>query len=314
MLDGRPVARINSDLTSGVDLTVAKRLRANAGIAFMGDTKGGAFDIPGELARRMLAAPNPLGRDNADVVKPWYNGLDITRRPRDMWIIDFGCDMPEEDAALYEMPFEYVKQHVRPERLRNNRTSYRERWWLHVEPRPAMRAALRGVARFMVTTTVSKHRVFGWIRGGSLPDHQLIVFAIDEDYVFGVLHSHPHEAWALGLASALEDRPRYTPTTCFETFPFPDPTPEQREAIAAAARALHETRQSKLDADPQLTLTGLYNKRPTWLDNLHRALDAAVLAAYGWPADIADEELLERLLALNLERAAEEEQGLVRRP
>ena len=132
------------------------------------------------------------------------------------------------------------------------------------------------------------------------------MFATDEHLVFGVLHSRAHETWSLRVGSSLEDRTRHTPTTCFETFPFPNPTPEQRDAIAAAAKALHETRQSALDNNPKLTLTALYNARPTWLANLLATLDAAVLAAYGWPADIGDEELLARLLALNLERAAGE--------
>ncbi len=313
-LDDQAVNRINADLTSGSDLTEAKRLRANANLSFMGDTKGGAFDIDGDLAAKMLAAQNPLGRTNADVVKPWVNGMDITRRPRSMWIIDFGVDMPEREAALYEMPFEYVREHVLPIRRENRRDAYRERWWIHVEPRPAMRKALAGLTRYAATLTVAKHRLFAWLPCEVLPDHQLIVFPREDDHFLGVLHSRPHKVWALCLASSLEDRPRYIPSDCFETFPFPMPTDEQRDAIAAAAKALHETRQSALDADEKLTLTGLYNKMPTWLANLHRDLDRAVFAAYGWDPGISDEELLENLLTLNLERAEEEERGIVRKP
>jgi type II restriction/modification system DNA methylase subunit YeeA len=304
-LDGQPVATINPDLTSGLDLSQAKRLTENLGIAFMGDTKGGAFDIPGTLARSWLKAPNPLNRCNADVLKPWYNGLDVTRRPRDMWIIDFGVDMPETEAALYELPFEYVTHQVKPERLKNNRAAYRERWWLHVEPRRGMRLAFAPLSRYIATPQVARHRVFAWLPVEVLPDHKLIVFARDDDYFFGVLHSRVHELWSLRTCSwqGAGNDPVYTPTTCFETFPFPEPDEAQREAIAKAAKALHETRQSALDANPKLTLTALYNQRPTWLANLHADLDAAVLAAYGWPADIGDEALLAGLLALNLARA-----------
>jgi hypothetical protein len=177
-----------------------------------------------------------------------------------------------------------------------------------------MRAALAPLSRYIATSLTAKHRFFVWLAETVTPDCQLIVVARDDDYYFGVLHAKAHTAWAARAGGTLEDRPRYNPTTCFETFPFPTPTEDQRAAIAAAAAKLHETRQSALDQDPALTLTALYNKRPTWLDNLHRALDAAVLDAYGWPADIGDEELLTRLLALNLERAAEETQGIVRRP
>lgn len=118
-LDGRRVQTINANLTSGADLTKACRLPENEGVAFIGDQKAGAFDIPGELARRMLASPNPDGRTNSDVVRPWVNGLDLTRRPRDMWIVDFGTNMPIEEAALHEAPFEYAKLNVMPNRILN---------------------------------------------------------------------------------------------------------------------------------------------------------------------------------------------------
>jgi hypothetical protein len=126
----------------------------------MGDTKGGAFDIDGATARAMLGAPlNPNGRPNSDVVRPWVNGLDVTRRPRDMWIVDFGVNMTEDEAALYELPYEYVRQHVKPERMNNNRAAYRERWWIHMETRPALRAAIETKAQFIATPTVAKHRL-----------------------------------------------------------------------------------------------------------------------------------------------------------
>jgi hypothetical protein len=134
----------------------------------------------------------------------------------------------------------------------------------------------------------------------------------DDDYTFGVLHSRVHELWARGTGTQLrevESGFRYTPTTCFETFPFPRPTDEQREAIAVAARRLVELRDGWLNppglSDEELgkrTLTNLYNQRPTWLANAHATLDAAVLAAYGWPPDLPVDEILARLLELNLSR------------
>ena len=146
----------------------------------------------------------------------------------------------------------------------------------------------------------------------------MIAFACDDDYTFGVLHSSIHELWSRASGTQLrevESGFRYTPTTCFETFPFPQPTSEQREAIAEAARNLNELREGWLNpegaAESELkkrTLTNLYNARPTWLQLAHQQLDKAVSEAYGWPDDMADPEILERLLALNLERA--EQQGL----
>ena len=112
----------------------------------MGDTKGGQFDIPGELARQWLRLPtNPNGRPNADVLKPWVNAMDLTRRPSDKWIVDFGWDMAKAQAALYEAPFGHVKEHVWPMRQRNRRESYRLNWWRHVEPRQGMWRGARGL-------------------------------------------------------------------------------------------------------------------------------------------------------------------------
>ena len=342
MLDGTHVTAINSDLTVGIDMTRARILTENLDVSYMGDTKGGAFDISGESARDLLKQPiNVNGRANSEVVLPWLNGSDITGRSRGMFIIDFGTDMSADDAAFFQEPFRHVDKHVRPTREKNKRKAYRERWWIHVEPRPAMRRSLALLPRFVITPTLAKHRLFTWLSAPTLPDHQLIAIARDDDYAFGVLHSRPHELWSLRMGTSLEDRPRYTPTTTFETFPFPWPlstpdealTPEQREhcdAIGKAARELDEKRRLWLNppewvravpdvisslpprllpvdehAEQQLkqrTLTNLYNERPTWLANLHATLDTAVCAAYGWPSDVTDDHILERLLALNQER------------
>ncbi len=145
-----------------------------------------------------------------------------------------------------------------------------------------------------------------------MPHNATIAFARDDDYFFGVLHSQVHELWALRMGTSLEDRPRYTPSSTFETFPFPNPDEKQREEISAAAKRLDEQRRNWLNPEganeaelKKRTLTNLYNARPTWLQNAHARLDAVVYAAYGWPTDLADEEILKNLLALNLERAKE---------
>jgi hypothetical protein len=307
-LDGRSVGSINSDLTTGVDLTRAGRLAENLGVAFIGDQKSGPFDVPGAVARAWLRTPNPDGRDNRDVVRPWVNGLDLTRRPRDMWIVDFGSTMACEEAALYEAPFEHVRREVLPAREASGIGV--SDWWLHWRPRPEMREAALGLERLIVTPRVSKYRLFVWVPVETLPDSAVVAIARGDDYTFGVLHSRVHEVWALAQGTQLETRPRYTPTTTFETFPFPRPTDARRDAIAEAARDLDRLRTGWLnppglsDADlAKRTLTNLYNARPTWLAQAHNRLDAAVLAAYAWPADIDREELLARLLALNLARA-----------
>ena len=350
-LNALPVPVIRTDLTSSAtDMTTARRLPENAGVAFMGDTKGGAFDVPGHVAREWLLLPsNANGRPNADVLRPWANGMDVARRPSDTWIIDFGWSMSEAEAAFYAAPFGHVVEHVRPVREKNKRDAYARDWWRHVEPRPGMHAALNGLPRFIVTPEVAKHRVFSWVRPPVLPDHKLQVIARADDAMFGLLQSRLHQIWALAVGSwhGVGNDPRYTIGTCFGTFPFPDDlTPNLpattyaanplAQAIAAAARELVEKRDRWLnppelvDIVPEVvpgfpdrllpknekaaailksrTLTNLYNQRGTpagtWLDNLHRRLDEAVAAAYGWPADLLDDEVLARLLALNHARAA----------
>jgi hypothetical protein len=362
VLDGHPVGEVFGDLTgrNGVDLTKAASLVENRGAAFMGDTKGGAFDVPGALARQWLEIPtNANGRHNADVVRPWANGMDIVRRPSDTWIVDFGWNMGEAEAAYYAAPFAHVLAQVRPIRSKNNRETYRRFWWRHVEPRPGMVTRLDRLMQFIVTPTVAKHRVFQWMRHPTLPDHQLIAIALDDDTSFGILHSRYHEIWALrtGTWLGVGNDPRYTPSTTFETFPFPSGlTPNlpaasyaadpRAQAIAAAAHDLVEKRDSWLNPPdlvervPEVvpgfpdrivprnamaaavlktrTLTNLYNTRGTpegtWLDNLHRALDEVVADAYGWPADLSDDEILSRLLDLNRARAADARNGGVEPP
>ena len=228
-LDGEVVDAVHADLTArrgdaGVDLTGVERLYRNMGVAFMGDTKGGPFDVPGEQAREWLREPaNPNGRPNSDVLGPWMNGMDVTRRPSDKWIVDFGWNMVREEAALYEAPFQHAKEHVYPMRQRNRRESYRDYWWRHVEPRQGMWRALDGLSRYIATPRVAKHRLFTWLDTRIRPDSQLIVIARDDDVTFGILHSRFHEAWSLRLGTSIGkgNDPRYTPTTTFETFPFP---------------------------------------------------------------------------------------------
>ncbi|HLF78189.1 MAG TPA: DNA methyltransferase, partial [Dehalococcoidia bacterium] len=322
-LNSHRVKSINSNLTSEADLTTARRLAENASIGFIGDVKVGSFDLTPDEASSMLGqGGNPNNRPNSDVIRPWINGMDITRRPRSMWIIDFPPRGSIEEAAQYEAPFEYVTGKVKPLRDGSKRKPYRERWWIHAEPVIAMRDAIAPLRRFLITPILTKHRLFVWREAPTLPDHQLVVFARADDYFFGVLHSSVHEWWARAQGTQLrevESGFRYTPTTCFETFPFPwppgqEPAGDARvQAIAAGAADLDKLRNNWLNppegslGEDELklrTLTILYNQRPTWLDNAHRKLDEAVFAAYGWPATLTREEVLERLLALNQARAA----------
>ncbi|MEO5960459.1 MAG: DNA methyltransferase, partial [Opitutaceae bacterium] len=253
VLDGKPVPTINSNLSAAADTTRAVRLGALTGIAFMGDTKGGAFDVDEAPVLRWLKQPNPHGSPNSDVLVPWANGLVVTRRMPPIWIIDFG-QRSEVEAANYAAPFDHVREHVLPERRKNKRETYAKHWWRHVEARPAMLRALNGRPRFLASVAVSKHRLFAWLEQPLLPDHQLFAFANSEDWFFGILHSRVHEAWARAQGTQVLEREsgfRYTATTCFETFPFPfelrppPPAPTQADVDAA-----HHYFMAKEDAAP----------------------------------------------------------------
>jgi len=344
-LDGNVLSGINADLTpAGLDLTKSKKLPENRDCCFYATVKAGKFDIDGVTARDWIRLPNPHGKPNSKVVKPWANAMEVTRRSSDKWVVDFGADMTLADAAMYEAPFDYVLRMVKPERDKTRRDKYRNVWWLFAEPIPGMRLALKKLRRYAATPALAKHRLFVWMPIQMVPDHALMVVARDDDEAFGILHSRVHELWALRMGTSLEDRPRYTPTTTFETFPFPEGLtpnllPENYTnphgiAIAEAAKRLNQLRENWLNPPEwiqripeivpgfpdriqakrghendlkQRTLTNLYNARPAWLQYAHNALDAAVAKAYGWTdytPVMLDEEILRRLLELNQRRAS----------
>jgi type II restriction/modification system DNA methylase subunit YeeA len=349
-INGVEVASINADLTTGLDLTKAKSLKENVGAAFLGIQKSGPFDIPGAVAREWVALPaNPNGVSNSQVLRPYWNGDDITGRPRDVWFIDLPLGLSEADAALYEKPYAHIATTADEggKLVRQLRAELGERagprWWEPHWPRSDMRAKIAGRERYLATPETALHRLFVWLHGKVLADKNLIVIPDADDVVFGILQSNAHSLWTLRKGSDLQDRPRYTHTSVFATFPFPEgltpniPAADYADdpravAIAEAARDLNAKREAWLNPadlvriEPEVvpgypdrilpvsdeaakvlktrTLTNLYNQRPEWLAMAHHRLDAAVAAAYGWPADLTDDQVLEHLFALNQERAA----------
>lgn len=327
-LDGAEVAEVFADLTAhSADVSKALPLAENAALIFQGMKFVGDFPITSELARTWLAAPlNPNGKGNTEVVKRWFTGLDITRRPDERWVVDFGSVLPLADAMLFEGPFGHVEAAVRPQRQLVRRENHKANWWRFGEARPGMRRALQSLSRYLATPEVAKHRIFTWVPAQIVPTGSIYAIARDDDTSFGILHSRFHELWSLRMGTFLGvgNDPRYTPSTTFETFPFPQSlTPDipaagyaadpRAQAIAAAAARLNELRENWLNppdlvrrvpevvpgypdrilpvddkAEKELkkrTLTNLYNARPAWLDHVHKALDEAVAGAYGWGDD-----------------------------
>lgn len=285
---------------------------------------------------------NPNGRSNADVLRPIVSGGDIAQARRPSWVVDF-TGLSESDAAFFEGPFEHVREIVHPVRDLNRRKLYRQNWWLFSESRPGFRAATAGLRRFAATPKVSRHRFFVWLPRPVIPDNLVIAIARDDYTTFGILNSSYHERWSLACCAWIGsgNDPTYTPTTTFETFPFPEgltPNIPAKEyaadpraiRIAEAAKRLDDLRRAWLNPadlvriEPEVvpgypdrilpkdqnaaailakrTLTNLYNERPQWLIDAHNVLDRAVADAYGWPEHIATEHALEKLLEFNLAR------------
>jgi hypothetical protein len=227
-LNGLLVQQITADLQDAAsgDMTKALLLDENAGVAFQGPVKVGAFDIPGSLARQWLTSPSVGGVSNANVLKPWANGQDLTRRPSDTWIVDFGASMSESEAMLFEQPFEHIARHVKPQRMAQNDVGRKKNWWLHGRTGDDMRASLQGLNRYIATARVAKHRFFVQLAKQVWPDSRLYAIARADDTTFGILSSRIHEVWSLAQASIHGDgadggRPTYNAKSCFETFPFP---------------------------------------------------------------------------------------------
>ena len=227
-LNGRPVPEVYADLTAPasasqqLDLSLATVLRESRGHALEGMRKDGPFDVDGALARSWLQAPNVHGIGNAAVLLPRTNGRDFAARQEDGWVIDFGA-MSLQEARMFEAPFAYVEAIVRPERELNRDRQRREKWWLFGRSNELLRGAMANLPRVIATVRHSKFRSFRWIDASRSPDTALVVVARADDVTLGLLHTRLHELWSLrmGTSIGVGNDPRYTPSSCFDTFPFP---------------------------------------------------------------------------------------------
>lgn len=273
-LDGIEVEAIHADLTADIDLTKTPKLRENLNRSYQGVTPSASvkrgvreklglpdasFNLEGNEARKILQEPSTInGEPMAAVVRPYLITDDITSRPLDRFIVNF-VGRNETAAAMFEKPFAAIAN-VRLHRPHTDRFNDFKKypWWQFAWPRPEMFAALKGLSRYISITRVSKHHLCVWTSATVTPGDALVVVARDDDTTIGVLQSRIHEVWSLRQGSALTDRPRYTHTTCFETFPFPEGlTPnipaveyeanEIAKAIAEAARELVNLRNHYLN-------------------------------------------------------------------
>ena len=253
-------------------------------------------------------------------------------------VIDlFGLDA-DEVRRRYPEVYQHVAETVKPERDGNNRATYKDNWWIFGEPRRELRPALVRLPRYIATPVTQKHRIFQFLDADILPDDALMVIAESSAVILGFLSSRTHRIWTSANSTSLGvyiGDVRYIKSRCFDPFPFPLASAPQKKRIGVIAEELDLHRKRVLADHAHLTLTGLYNVLerlragtssaqldPTErrifddglvliLKELHEELDGAVAQAYGWPADLAAEEVLARLVSLNKQRAQEEARGLV---
>jgi hypothetical protein len=340
---------IHADLKCGANVAGAVKLRANEGISNRGVIPHGAgFTVTPEQAEA-LGLGTVVGLDRR--IRPYRNGRDLADRPRGVSVIDLYGMTADEVRAQYPAVFQWLLERVKPDRDQNPRPRRRDLWWRFAEDQPRLRSSLNGLPRYIATGHVAKHRFFQWLDGAIVPDDKLIAIAVRDSLLLGILSSQVHVQWALATGGTLEDRPVYSKSACFEAFPFAaedtGATPSVLDRIRSLAEQLDAHRKARQAAHADVTLTGMYNVLDKLrrgealsdrdrlindhglvavLKSLHDELDAAVLAAYGWTdlqsalANFADTEahsvavgeLLQRLVALNAKRAAEESLGTVR--
>lgn len=303
-LNDNPATDIDTRLTDAVHLDRAQKLPQNADICFEGVKKGGPFDLTPQYAALMLADSNPNGKPNSDVVKRYVIGRDLNGKPQERWLIDFGT-MPESDAKLYAMPYQHCLTHVKPQRAGNREKRLREQWWQHRRSGNDVKQVIAPLARYVGTCQVSKHRVFHFIDADITPDCTIDTFGREDDHFLGILESRFHKIWTAAIGTQLRENEsgrRYIISECFEKFPFPTPAESQRQAVAQAARTLDDQRRNVCQPNGiyRRSMTSLYNENPPWLQTAHAELNAAVADAYGWPADLEDDEILRQLVRLNL--------------
>jgi hypothetical protein len=325
--------RIQADLTVGANVAGAVELKANGGISSRGVQTIGAGFIVTRAQAEALGLGKVAGLDRH--IRGYRNGRDLTATPRDALVIDLFGLAADEVRAKYPTVYQWVLERVKPERDANRDLAIQKSWWLHGRPRPELRNMLAGLPRYIATVETAKHRFFQFLDAAILPDNKLINVALDDAYFLGVLSSRTHVCWALATGGHLGvgNDPVYVKTRCFETFPFPDASAAQRARIRELGEQLDAHRKARQAEHAGLTMTGMYNVLEklraggaltakekaiheqglvSVLRQLHEDLDAAVAEAYGWPAELDDAQLLERLVALNAARAAEKARGKIR--
>lgn len=326
----KDVGKVFSNLQSGADIANAASLKANDQLSSRGVTLAGQGFVL-DLGQLNLLQYSIL--DRPEIIKRYRTGNDLIHLANERFVIDLFGLSEEQVYEYYLSIYQFILQKVKPKRDTNNRKSYKDNWWIFAEPRAKIRPALLDITRYIATPRTAKHRFFTFLTVDVMPESEIVIIALQDAYFLGVVSSKIHVVWSLAAGGTLEDRPRYNNSVCFDPFPFPDPTPEQKQKIRDLGERLDTHRKRVQAQHPDVTITGMYNLLEkmragepftdkereyndkalvSTLKQIHDELDAAVFEAYGWPPNLSDDEILERLVALNAERAEEERNGLIR--
>jgi len=309
ILDHQEVLSINSSLKSSISVVEATILKGNQGISFIGcQATGKGFLVLEEKAKSWLSKD----QNNSKILKPYSTGENLTKSPHgkpNRWIIDFN-DLTVEEAGSFKDLFEHVYIYVKPERDQNRDSRARAYWWKFVRHRPEMRLAIQGLSYYFAVSRVSKWFIFIPVSTNYLPADSTAIVISEDFYILGILTSQVHRNWVKVQSSTLKGDTRYTPSTCFETFPFPQtPSAKIVQKIRQTAIDLHEYRSQMMEQN-QYGITKLYNQffdEPTsQLYKLHKQLDKLTLQAYGFSET---DDILEQLLNLNQKLANQEKAG-----
>jgi hypothetical protein len=325
------VGKVQSDLTIGADVLGSAELTSNIGIAVKGFELGSqGFLTTTSIGDSWLKEDSSI----ADILHPYMNGTDLVKGYCHRYVIDF-YGFNETEALKYGIAYQHIHDLVKSERVVNREERTAAKWWLFRRSGEAIRNVLKGINQFIGTTRTAKHRVFQFLPINLIAESSIVIIALDDPYFLGILSSSIHLSWALASGGFLGvgNDPTYNHLYCFNKFPFPIATEAQKQQIRTIAEQLDAHRKQQQALHPTLTITDMYNVLEklrsgetlnakdqkiheqglvSILLQLHYELDAAVAAAYGWPANLTEAAILENLVALNKERAAEEANGLIR--
>jgi hypothetical protein len=314
MLDGREVLSISPGLTEAVDVTIARPIPRNDGICFMGVTPGNTgFFLTDEQRQEIISAD----AESAKVIAPFLIGRDVNReidQSPTRWIIDFGT-MTKEEAEKFQGAMRHVRKYVYPVQSKNRRESRAKSWWRFAEAAPNLRLALEGRKKVLVMPRVTPHLIVSLQSTDICFDGQLMVVALSGFYELGLLQSRIHETWAWARGSTLKGDLRYTNTTIFETFPFPEhpnglydprqrPSNWETERLSKIAEGFDKLRR-KTCKERELGLTKIHNLLQAGelpdLQKAYEEMNDAVTACYGFPVGTwrDERETLRLLLELN---------------